>query len=58
VESGDILPIDNSYDLDDDLLQEVIDQNNLMESLPAITPSGNTKTPSSSARRPLLFKAA
>ena len=60
VESGDTLPDrnKNNYDIDDKLLQEVTDHNILTESSPAVPNYGHPKTPSSSARRPLSFKAA
>jgi hypothetical protein len=49
VEPGDTLPDDNNnYDLDDNLLQEVMDHNILMDSSPAITPFGYPKTLSAS----------
>jgi hypothetical protein len=49
VEPGDTLPDDNNnYDLDDNLLQEVMDHNILTDSSPAITPFGYPKTLSTS----------
>jgi hypothetical protein len=60
VESGDTLPDvnNNNYDLDGNLLQEVMDHNILTESSPAVTHYGHPKIPSGSARCPLSFKAA
>jgi hypothetical protein len=60
VKSGDTLPNvnNNNYDLDDNLLQEVIDHNILTESLPAVPHYGHPKTPPGSARHPLLLEAA